>query len=191
MRKIVFAALFGVLALAAAEPARAQVFTPTFQAPVRGNDIGVYLSDFGGDLAIEGIARRGLGGYDLGLRLGIADEAVLVGLDSRSPLRLAGTTPLDLALTFGGQGALGGDANAFGAQVGVSIGHTFAAPELSITPYIHPRASVFFGDATDEGFHPQADVGLDVAFRSNLILRFGANLADEGADWGLGLSFRR
>ncbi|HEX8430341.1 MAG TPA: hypothetical protein VF625_03600 [Longimicrobium sp.] len=190
MKRIVLAAVVGVLALASAEPARAQVFTPTFQAPVRGNDIGLYLSDFGGDLAIEGIGRRSLGGYDLGLRLGIADDAVLVGLDTRSPLALAGTAPLDLALTFGGQGALG-DANAFGAQVGLSIGHTFAAPELSITPYIHPRAAFYFGDILDEGFHPQADVGLDVAFRPNLILRFGANLADEGADWGLGLSFRR
>jgi hypothetical protein len=34
-------------------------------------------------------------------------------------------------------------------------------------------------------------VGLDVAFRPNFILRFGANLADQGADWGLGLSLRR
>lgn len=188
MKRIVFAAV--ALALASAEPARAQVFTPTFQAPTRGgSDIGLYISDFG-DIAIEGIARRSVGSYDLGLRLGIADDVILAGLDTRSPLRLAGTAPLDLALTFGGQGVFG-DGTAFGAQVGLSVGHTFAAPELSITPYIHPRASVFFGDVIDEGFHPQADVGVDVAFRPNLILRFGANLADEGADWGLGLSFRR
>jgi len=189
MKKFVFAAVGAVVVLASAAPAGAQVFTPTFQAPTGGSDIGLYISDFG-DLAIEGIARRSTGGYDLGLRLGIAEDAVLLGLDTRSPLQLAGTAPLDLALTFGGQAALG-DVSAFGAQVGLSVGHTFAAPDLSITPYIHPRASFFFGDALDDGFHPQADVGVDVGFNRNLVLRFGANLADEGADWGLGLSLRR
>lgn len=172
---------------------QAQVFTPTFQSTARGSDIGLYLSDGPGELAIEGIWRRNFGTGDLGLRAGFADVgdgALLVGADWRQPLNLQ-TAPLDLALTLGAQGAFGAGVG-IGGQVGVAIGHTFAESGLRITPYVHPRVGVVagIGDESDTELDVLADVGVDLDFTPNLSLRFGANLG-EGADWGIGLALRR
>lgn len=186
------AAVAAALALGG-EAAGAQVFTPTYLAPRVSSDLGVYVSDGPGDLAIEGIWRRAMaGGSGLGLRLGFADAdggtALLAGIDYRSPLALAGTAPVDLALTLGGQAALG-EAEGFGAQVGLSVGYTFTTPELSVTPYIHPRLAFISVEGGDDGIEPLADLGIDLGFAPNLSLRFGANLGD-GADWGIGLAWR-
>ena len=189
MKKISSALLGALLALASATAADAQVFSPTFQAPYMSNDVGLYISDFEDELGIEGILRRGMGSYDLGFRLGLVEDAVLLGIDARNPLSIAGTAPLAIAFTVGGQGALG-DANVFGAQAGLSIGAALRAPEVTVTPYVHPRAVVLFGDVVDEGLDVRADLGVDVALRPNFILRLGANLGD-GADWGVGLALRR
>jgi len=178
------------------QAAGAQVFTPTYLAPRQSSDLGVYVSDGPGELAIEGIWRRALGGGSgLGLRAGFADandgNAFLLGIDYRNPLSLAGTAPVDLALTLGGQAVLG-DLEGFGAQIGLSLGYTFTAPELTVTPYIHPRLAVISVDAggDDEAdLEPLADVGVDLGFSPNLSLRFGVNLGD-GADWGIGLAWR-
>jgi len=190
------AAAAAVLAVSA-QAAGAQVFTPTYLAPRVSSDLGVYVSDGPGDLAVEGIWRRALaGGSGIGLRAGFADadggSALLLGIDYRNPLSLAGTAPLDLALTLGAQGALG-DLDAIGAQVGLSIGYTFNTPEVTVTPYVHPRlafVNVDTGNGDDESeIDPRADLGIDVGFAPNLSLRFGANLGD-GADWGIGLAWR-
>jgi hypothetical protein len=186
------AAAVAVMALGGAGEAGAQVFTLPFQAPRISNDVGVYVNDGPGDLAIEGILRRGA----LGLRLGFADVAdggaLLAGVDYRRPLGLAGTEPIDLALTLGGQAMLG-DADGFGAQVGLSLGYTFTSPELTVTPYLHPRLAVVkidTGADDDEAeLEAMADLGIDLGFSPNLALRFGANLG-EGANWGIGLAWR-
>lgn len=189
MNKVLSATVGALLALSASS-AHAQVFTPTFQSPYQSSDVGVYISDdvFAGELGIEGILRRSMGGYDLGLRLGIVDDAVLVGVDARNPLSIAGTAPLGVAVTFAGQGAFG-DGSLFGAQVGLSVGYAFRSPDLTVTPYIHPRAALLFNE-DDSEFEALADVGVDVELRPNFVLRFGANLA-EGADFGIGLALRR
>lgn len=171
---------------------QAQVFTPTFQSTARGSDIGLYLSDLG-DLAIEGIWRRGFGNGDLGLRGGFADVgdgALLLGVDWRQPLNLQ-TDPVDLALTLGAQGVIG-DVDGFGGQVGLALGHTFAESNLRITPYIHPRVALVaaIADNSDAELDVLADVGVDLDFTPNLSVRFGVNLGD-GADWGIGLALRR
>lgn len=182
--------LLAALLTSAASAAHAQIFTPTFQSPSRSSDIGLYLSEdvFPDNLAIEGILRRNMGNYDLGLRLGLTGDALLLGVDARNPIAIAGTAPLAIALTLAGQGAIG-DSNVFGGQVGLSIGHAFRFPEATVTPYVHPRAALLFGDAEDS-FEALADLGVDVELRPNFILRFGANLA-EGADFGIGLALRR
>lgn len=182
--------LFAALLTIAAPAAHAQIFTPSFQSPYQSSDVGLYLSDdvFPGNLGIEGILRRDMGSYDLGLRLGLTGDALLLGVDARNPLAIAGTAPLAIALTLGGQGAIG-DGNVFGGQVGLSVGHAFRFPDATVTPYIHPRAAVLFGDA-DDNFEALADLGVDVELRPNFIIRFGANLA-EGADFGIGLALRR
>ncbi|HEX8904973.1 MAG TPA: hypothetical protein VF771_09050 [Longimicrobiaceae bacterium] len=197
MRKLAFACAAAAALLATAAPAPAQVLTPTFQSTRRGSDIGLYLSDGPGDLAIEGIWRRGFGTGDLGLRAGFADlgdGSLLVGADWRQPLAL-GTQPVDLALTFGGQAALG-DVDGIGAQVGLDFGHTFVQPGVTITPYIHPRLAIVSAlndhndDTNDTELDVLADIGADFDFAPNLSLRLGINLGD-GADWGIGLAWRR
>lgn len=196
MKKWTLAAAGAALAMGA-QAAGAQVFTPTYLAPRVSSDLGVYVSDGPGDLAVEGIWRRGLsGGSGIGLRAGFADandgSAFLLGVDYRNPLSLAGTAPIDLALTLGGQAVLG-DVEGFGAQIGLSLGYTFTAPEVTVTPYIHPRLAFISVDngvgGDDSDFEPLADVGVDLGFAPNLSFRFGANLGD-GADWGIGLAWR-
>ena len=192
MKKAWFAALAAVVLAAA--PACAQVFTLPFQSTERGSDIGLYLSDGPGDLAIEGIWRRGFGTGDLGLRAGFADLGdgeLLLGADWRQPLAL-GTQPIELALSFGGQAALG-DVDALGAQVGLIFGHTFVEEGLHVTPFVHPRLAVAsgLGEGDDDAeLDVLADLGADFRFAPNLVLRLGVNLGS-GADWGIGLAWRR
>ena len=177
--------------LCCSAPAAAQVLTPTFQAPTSSNDIGIYVVDVG-DLGVEGVLRRSLGAGDLGLRAGFADvndgNVLLLGVDYRNPLQLSGTAPLAIAFTVGAQAALL-DAEVFGVQGGLSVGYAFDSPDLRLTPYIHPRLALVSSD-DDTELEVLADVGLDVGITPTLDLRFGANLGD-GADWGLGLAFRR
>jgi hypothetical protein len=193
MRKLSFAAASALAAMAvAAAPARAQLFTPTFQSTARVSDVGLYLSDGPGELAVEGIWRRGVGTGDLGLRVGFADASdglLLLGADWRQPLAL-GTQPVDLALTFGGQLAVG-DVSGIGGQAGLVFGHTFAEPGVRITPYVHPRVAIVsaIGNSGAE-IDVLADIGADFGFAPNLTLRVGVNIGD-GADWGIGLAWRR
>jgi hypothetical protein len=191
-KKAMWVAAAAAVVLGSTE-ARAQVFTPTFQSTARGSDIGLYLSDGPGQLAIEGIWRRNFGTGALGLRAGFADVGngdVLLGVDWRQPLSL-GTPPLDLALTLGAQGALG-DVSGVGGQVGLDIGHTFAETGVRITPYVHPRVAVVsaLDDQANAELKVLADLGADFDFSPNLSLRLGVNLGD-GADWGIGLALRR
>jgi hypothetical protein len=195
MKKRSFVGLAALAGLVmAAAPARAQVFTPTFQGTERGSDLGIYLSDGPGDLAVEGIWRRGLGTGDLGLRAGFAnlgDGELLLGADWRQPLAL-GTQPVDVALTFGGQ-LVAGDVDGIGGQVGLAFGHTFVQPGLHVTPYVHPRlalVSAIGDDGSGAELNVLADLGADFRFAPNLTLRLGVNLGD-GADWGIGLAWRR
>jgi hypothetical protein len=182
-------ALGTLLACVLSVPAQAQVFTPPYLAPRFTDDIGVYLSDGPGDLAIEGMLRRGA----LGLRAGFADigdGALMIGGDYRQ--RIAASAPLDFAFTAGVQGVLG-DADAVGGQAGVSLGHTFrpADSRLIITTYVHPRLALIdgFGPDDDLDLDLLADLGTDVVLTGNLILRVGINLGD-GADFGVGLAWR-
>ncbi len=194
MRKATYFALAAALAFSAAR-AEAQVFTPPYQSPVSGGDLGVYISDdaLGAGLGVEGILRMRMTSSDLGLRVGIAEVPfdgtdVTLGVDWRNPLRLSGTAPLVLALTAGGQAALG-DVNGFGAQVGLSVGGDIRSPEVTFTPYIHPRLALV--DIEDESeLQVLADIGVDLSFARNLLVRFDANLGD-GADFGIGLAWRR
>lgn len=181
----------GVLGLAtlAVGPAQAQVFTPTFMSPRLTNDLGIYISDFG-DLGIEGIWRGG----PLGLRVGLidaGDDLLSVGGEFRHPIALVGA-PLSLAFTAGAQGLIG-DADAFGFQGGLTAGYTFLTPGMAFTPYIHPRIAFVDGFAEEDDFETEvlAEVGADFEFSPRIILRFGANLSDVGADWGIGLAWRR
>lgn len=175
------------------ESAAAQIFTPTYQAPRASSDVGIYLSSTPGDLAVEGIWRRSAAPYGLGLRAGlteIADEmALLVGAELRSSLA-AGTAPLDLALTGGIQGVFGGR-EGIGVQAGLSLGHTFVPGTFTVTPYLHPRVAIVNGLGGPDEFDLEllADLGVDIGFSQNLVLRFGIDF-QEGGGIGVGLAWR-
>jgi hypothetical protein len=188
MRKLLaFVAL--VCAASFAVPAHAQVFTPTYMSPIHFNDVGVYLSDAPGDLAIEGIWRGGPVGLRVGVVDGDGDNLISVGGEIRSPIPLPGA-PLGLAFTLGAQ-ALVGNGNAYGGQVGLTAGHRFLIPGLAITPYIHPRLAVIDGLRGGRSEEVLADVGLDIEIPENLIFRFGLGLSSETSDWGFGIAWRR
>jgi hypothetical protein len=176
-----------------AAPASAQVFTPSYMAPRSSSDIGIYLSDGPGDFAIEGIWRRAGGSWDLGLRGGLADTrdlGILLGAELRNPLRTG--APLDLAVTGHAQGLIIPDADSgAGFLAGLSIGYTFESPDISFTPYLHPRAGIIAGFGADDlDLELLADLGFDVRINQSLELRFGIAFEDMGADWGIGLAWR-
>jgi hypothetical protein len=187
-RTVLMPAVAAAALSVSAVSADAQVFTPSYQAPVVMNDIGVYLSDSPGELTLEGIWRSG----PLGLRLGYVDaepEGLLsVGGELRVPL----TAPIDIAFTAGAQGLIG-DNNALGLQAGLSLGQRFVNPGVAITPYIHPRVALIDGFAQDDDWRTEllAELGLDAEFSQNLILRLSVGLSDETPDVGVGLSWRR
>lgn len=182
------AAVAGTLALAlGAGAAEAQVFTPSYQAPVVMNDVGVYLSDGPGELALEGIWRGG----PVGLRVGFVDagdDLLSLGGEVRVPM----PAPIDVAFTAAAQGLIG-EQDAIGVQGGVSIGQRFVNPGVALTPYVHPRIALIDGLATDDEFGAEllAELGLDAEFASNLILRVSVGLTDDSPNVGVGLAWRR
>jgi hypothetical protein len=181
--------------------AQAQVFSPPFQSPIPTSDFGIYVSDVG-DLGIEGIWRRpSRGGSDIGIRAGYADVgdgALMLGLETRSPVVLAGA-PIGLAFTAAGQGVVGEGTTLLGGQVGFSAGQAINTGTFTVTPFIHPRLAVIANlgdddDGVDDGDDVEldvlADIGADFAFAAGVTLRIDFNLAD-GANWGLGLAWRQ
>jgi hypothetical protein len=191
MNKTCFSGLCVVLVgLGFASVAQAQVFTPTYQSPRLVNEVGIYLADGPGDLAVEGIWRAG----PLGLRLGFVDGGgglLSIGGELRNPIPMVGT-PMGLAFTAGAQGLIG-DNNVVGVQAGLSAGYTFVGQGLAFTPYLHPRVGLVGGFGTDEDmeFRVLADVGADIEFHNNILLHVGIKLDDVGSNFGVGLSLRR
>lgn len=179
-----------VLAVVGVGELKAQVFTPTYMAPRLSSDMGLYLSDGPGEFALEGILRRGFGGYDLGVRVGLADTedvTFLIGGELRHPV--AQTAPIDLAVTGHAQGAFG-DGSAAGFMIGLTGGYTFEAPGIAFTPYIHPRVGgVDAGDDFD--LELLADLGFDLSFSPALDIRLGITFTDDhGAEFGVGFAWR-
>jgi hypothetical protein len=191
MKKTVsMSALAAAAVLALSGTAQAQVFTPSFQAPVPMNDLGIYLSDSPGDLTLEGIWRSG----PVGLRVGYVDTEpdglISLGGEVRSPI--ATSAPIDVAFTAGAQGIIG-DADALGLQAGLSVGRRFVNPGVAITPYIHPRIALIDGFPENDDWETEllAELGLDAEFSQNLILRVSVGLSDQTPDVGVGLAWRR
>jgi hypothetical protein len=186
MRAFVAALLTGM----AAATTQAQVFTPTYTSPRLLNELGIYLSDGPGDVGFEGIWRGG----PVGLRVGFVDVAggaLTVGGEIRSPLPIQGA-PLGLALTAAAQGIVG-DADAIGLAGGLSAGYTFRSPGMAITPYLHPRVGMVqsFGRNRDWDFEVLADIGADLEFHTNIVVKLGIKLDDVGSNFGVGLAWRR
>ena len=170
----------------------AQIFTPTYMSARTQSSLGVYLADLDpGDFAAEAILRSNFGGYELGIRGGVMDYGetdLTLGVEYRNPIALI-AAPIDVAVTAGAQ-ALIGDAEAWGAQVGLSFGATVVPGPFSLTPYVHPRvAYIDYGGVDDTDL--LAEIGADIGFAQGLTLRIALGLDDVSSDWGLGLSWAR
>jgi hypothetical protein len=180
------------LCLGMVAPAQAQIFTPTFMSPQRLDEMGLYLNQGPGSLSVEGLWRRNLGDFDLGVRGGVAGlggVTLLVGAEFRTPYLLP-EVPLQTAFTGGVQAAIG-DGGAAGVQGGLTIGLPVAAPDFTLVPYIHPRLAILspFG-ADGVQIDPLADLGFDFIVQPNLVIRFAIGLGRGASDWGLGVSWR-
>jgi hypothetical protein len=188
-RTVLMPAVAAAALFVTAASAEAQVFTPSYQAPVVMNDVGVYLSDSPGDLALEGIWRSG----PVGLRLGYVDTEPEGKLSLGGEIRVPLTAPIDIAFTAGAQGLIGGDNNALGLQAGLSLGQRFVNPGVALTPYIHPRVALIDAGGTDDDFETEllAELGLDAEFSQNLILRLSVGISDVTPNLGVGLAWRR
>jgi hypothetical protein len=177
--------------VAGVETVGAQVFTPTFMAPRQASDVGIYLSDGPGSFSVEGIWRGSTAGYDLGVRVGLADTddlSVLLGAELRNPVAVG--APIDLAVTGSAQGVFGGRSGA-GFLLGLVVGHTFATPGLAFTPYLHPRVGLVQPlRHSDFELDLLADLGFDVRISPRLDLRLGVALDGHGAGWGVGFAWR-
>jgi hypothetical protein len=185
MRSLIMA----VASLLAAAPLGAQIFTPSYMAPMPGSDVGIYISDGPGSFALEGVMRRHFGAYDLGFRAGVAggeNARLLLGGEYRAPLAFA--APLDFAFTAGAQGMLGERSGA-GFQAGLSLGARLPTTGVAITPYIHPRFGIVNRDPGGTEATVLADVGADFGF-PNLIFRIGFGLGGPTASWGMGFAWR-
>lgn len=145
-------AVFGdALAMAPNATAGAQVWTPTFQAPLTGNDVGLHPTI---GVGLEAVIRRG----GFGVRGGPAGGAYIAGADFRKRLRVR-AEPLAVALTLGGQSVFNSNP-AFGGQVGLSVGTRIVWRRVTPTPYIHPRvAAPYNGGDLDPGL--RADMRAD------------------------------
>jgi len=185
-----------IMVMALPSVAAAQLFTPSYLAPRTSTDVGLHISDGfgrGGGLAVEGIWRRGFGGYDLGARAGVGESAgdavLLIGGDYRRPLDLQ-TAPVLVAATGGAQVAIG-SASAFGFDVGATIGATFTPEGIRVTPYMHPRLALLrSAESTNFGLALLADLGVEVEVQPNLMIRLGLGFGSDTADFGIGLAWR-
>jgi hypothetical protein len=192
MRNRVYVAVLALL-LGSAGALEAQIFTPSYAPPRPANEIGIYLNDGPGDFSVEGLWRRWVGTYDIGLRAGLAshdDVTILLGGQLRGPVRT--TAPLAMAWTADVQGALGGRTG-LGAGFGLTVGAAFPGA-VTILPYIHPRVAVVSplrrDGASDAGLEVLADFGLDLIMQPNLTLRVALGLGGPTSGLGVGFAWR-
>jgi hypothetical protein len=175
------------------DSAQAQVFTPAYLAPRSEADVGVYLNGHRGGLSLEGVWRRRLAAYDLGLRAGLTDlgegSGLLIGADYRNPLALA-ADPLLVAATGGAQAYIG-ESGGFGVHAGLSVGGELPIDEVPLIVYLHPRLALGGGDwRGGAGLALLADLGVDAEIRPGLSLRVNFGFGAPVANWGIGLAWR-
>lgn len=167
---------------------------PTFFSPRQHDDIGVYvIFPDGGDAGVEGIWRQS-GNLNLGVRLGIIDEAVLLGAEFYNPIRIS--APLQLSWLLGVGATFGDNVTWLRVPFGVSVGGTLNAGNILITPYVHPRIALDVasidtpaGEDTDTDVNFDVDLGADIDLSPQWVLRFGATVGQSDA-FGLGLAYR-
>lgn len=205
-RTITAAALAGVALVASSEALSAQAWVyPSFQPPsvVDREYQGIIADGDEGGTSLVFQWREGLGPRSqFSLDAGIADPEFgdarfLIGGGYGYQMNRASANPdlpLDMLFTAGAYGSFGDGLSIIRIPVGVSIGRRFPLEgDLAITPYVHPRAALFFcSDCADEtDLRINFDLGVDFELTQTLSLRgsimFGGD--DEEA-FGLGFAWR-
>ena len=152
---------------------------PAGQAAAPGGDAGV---------GVVGTWRRSEAPSGLGIRLGLADDpggdpAVLVGLDVSGTLTLPTEDFPVGAIWLLGAGVSAGDEVLLSFPAGISAATELDAEGILIRPYLSPRVSLDIrsglGDQVD--LAAAVDLGLDLAFFRDWIIRFALSLGEREA----------
>lgn len=205
-------AMAGVALVAAADTLTAQAWVyPSFQPPyVIGREYHGLVADsddYGTSLVFqwrEGVSPRAQFSLDVGLAdPDFGDARFLLGGGYAYQLNRAAANPdlpLDLLFTVGAYGNFGDGTTILRIPVGVSVGHRFPldAGQMAITPYVHPRAALYFcngdrcgADDSDTDIRINFDLGADFELTRALSLRFSVMLGgDEEEAFGFGLAWR-
>jgi hypothetical protein len=202
MRRWMFAWLLGILVVPGAVRAQMAWDSPLLMPPRVGDGLGIHLID---------VHAGGLGAlltwraprWNFGVRAGLADGGrddigLIGGIDVNGSLaRESADFPLDVDWVFGA--GIGIDDGArISLPLGLSLGHSFRGGDVTFLPYATPRVvlDAFLnddddeprGDGDDVNLVFAVDLGLDMRFSPNFLLRFGVTLGDREAV-ALGLVF--
>lgn len=178
------------LSVPAAAAAQVAWDSPMLLPPRAQPGFGIFLDGpAGGDLGVMATFRSP--SWNFGVRGGIAEEsgrdnglAVLAGFDFQGALTRSSTEfPLDVDWVLG-MGFSVGDNFLVSVPLGLTTGHSFRGDGVVFTPYGTPRVvlDAFFGDGRSRVDLDLAfDLGLDLRFAPNFMVRFGATIADRSA----------
>lgn len=196
---IIVVALLG----AATSGAAAQWESPTYFSPRPHDDIGAYVVD--GERRSAGFVGiwRQTGNLNLGLRGGIAPGGFdwLLGVETFGPLDVLGpASPVSTSWIVSAGAMFGGEDNVDLTWVripaGLSIGMNLESGNVTIVPYAHPRVafdllivSADGDDDTDSEVNFDLDLGADVLFGQNFVLRGGVTLTND-TRFGAGIAYR-
>ncbi|HLU26186.1 MAG TPA: hypothetical protein VKZ58_10825 [Longimicrobiales bacterium] len=191
------------LVLISAGPVAAQAWdTPSFLPPAAENSIGLYgIDPDPGNFGLMAIWRQ-TGRVNLGFRVGVFDvhddvSGVIGAEASQLLFRATGRLPVDANWTLGVGGSIGDD-SFVRVPIGITAGRRFTAGSFSFLPYVHPRIGFnWFTDDDDRGDDDVSsfevglttDIGADLTFGRNFMVRFGAALGDFDSI-GIGLAYR-
>lgn len=189
-----------------AAPAAGQVAwdAPMLMAPNSPAGLGIFLVEVDGP-RIDGQEEDGIGGLatwrrapvpdGIGFRVGLFEDpfddiALTAGIDvSGTLLQPSGELPIGFIWLFGAGLGIGDEVWA-SFPLGISAGIDLESDGVLFRPYLTPRVAldVMSGPGDEIDLSAAVDVGLDLAFSSDWVIRFGAAVGDRDAI-AVGLQF--
>lgn len=190
-------AWLAVLTFSAPVGAAAQVAwdVPAMMRPGAPGGLSILLLEPypGDDFGVLAMWRRSAAPAGIGLRGGLADDpagdlAAFFGLDISGSLGSLGSGSQPSVLWWSGAGLGVGDEALISFPLGAVIGWSISEESVSFAPYVggHLVLDAYTGPGDDLDLDGSLDLGVDLGFGSDLMVRFGAALADRDA-FALGL----